>query len=200
MVNNSAKIGTMLSFGQNDFYFIEIIKRRKDNPDMTRSENVIKNFYVDSLNDFIKLIPVLIKICDYENARAYIRINKRNYKELGMHVNKRIVEYIISGNEKSIRNAFDSVAGEKHSDPDKKWIVDVDDVTVDYICQSDTVNKLIDKLIDLQTEAKRRPLTEILPTKNGIHIITRPFNLKKFKDLYPKIDVHKDNLIMIYCP
>ena len=192
-VNNSSKIGVMLSFGKDDFYFIEIIKRRKDNPDMPRGEAVIKNFYVDSLDEYNKIIPILIKICNYENARAYIRVNKRNYKKLGLYINKRVADYLVSGHEKSMRNVFDSVAGEIHSDPDKKWIIDIDDV-------QNADEELVHKLRELQMEGKREPMIEILPTKNGVHLISRPFNLKKFKELYPKIGVHKDNLIMIYCP
>jgi len=37
-----------------------------------------------------------------------------------------------------------------------------------------------------------------VPTKSGVHIITRPFNLKKFKEKYPNVDVHKDNPTILY--
>ena len=39
-----------------------------------------------------------------------------------------------------------------------------------------------------------------IPTKNGYHIITKPFNLKQFKDKYPDIDVHKNNPTILYIP
>ena len=39
-----------------------------------------------------------------------------------------------------------------------------------------------------------------LTTKNGIHIITCSFNLQKFKQDYPEIEVHKDNPINLYIP
>ena len=73
-----------------------------------------------------------------------------------------------------MRNVFDSVAGEIHSDPDKKWIIDIDDV-------QNADEELVHKLRELQMEGKREPMIEILPTKNGVHLISRPFNLKKFK-------------------
>ena len=31
-------------------------------------------------------------------------------------------------------------------------------------------------------------------------IITKPFNLKQFKDKYPDIDVHKNNPTILYIP
>jgi len=55
-------------------------------------------------------------------------------------------------------------------------------------------------LIELQEEAKRKPMVKEIPTKNGLHFITRPFNLMKFKEEFPTIDVHKDNCLLLYCP
>jgi len=194
-VNNSEQIGNMLSFGANDFYFVEIVKRRKDNPELSRSEKVIRNFYIESFEQFDSSIPQIIKVCDYENARAYLRINRRNYKKLALHINKRIAEYLLSGNEKSIRTVFDSVAGEIHSETDNKWIVDVDDAS-----PLTPSTSLIDFLTQLQIEANRLPMLQIVPTKSGYHIVTRPFNLEKFRNAYDDIDVHKDNMVILYCP
>lgn len=196
-VNNSVQVTKMMSFDENDFYFLQIIKRRKENPDMVRSENVIKNFYIDSLEDYIKLIPLVIRICDFENARAYMKINKRNYTKLALDMNKRVVEYIASGQTKSLKNAFDTVTGLYHCDKDKKWIVDIDWVDFE---DKDEPQKVLSYVTELQIEGGREPMTEIIPTKNGVHFITRPFNLKKFKTVYPKTDVHRDNHTLIYCP
>ena len=40
----------------------------------------------------------------------------------------------------------------------------------------------------------------IIPTKNGFHVITSPFELNTFKEKYPSIEVHKDNPTIIYVP
>ena len=37
-----------------------------------------------------------------------------------------------------------------------------------------------------------------LPTKNGYHLITNPFRLDKFKEMYPNIDIHKNNPTLLY--
>lgn len=39
-----------------------------------------------------------------------------------------------------------------------------------------------------------------IPTMNGCHLITKPFNLQKFKEKFPKIDVHKNNPTVLYVP
>lgn len=204
MVNNTAKIGTMLSFvDKDDFYFVQIFKRRKDNPDLDRDQIVIDNFYIDSMEDYIKKVPHIINVCDAENARAYLRVNKRNYKKLAQHMLKRVVNIVFTENCKALRNSFDSVAGEFHADPDKKWIVDIDWIEfdkIDNISREFLLSELLSFLETLQLEAEREPMLEILPTKNGVHIITRPFSLLTFRGKFPKIDVHKDNPTILYCP
>ena len=195
MVNNSEKIRTMLSFeDKDDFYFLQILKRRKDNPDMERDMVVIDNFYIDSFETYDKKIPNVIALCIMENARAYFRLNKRNYAKLGPHMLKRVVDIVFTENCKALRSAFDSVTGEFHSDPDKTWVVDVDNdknVAFGDLCAT---------LVQLQKEAHREPMMFYIPTKNGLHIITRPFNLQKFKAQFPTLDCHKDNPTLLYCP
>jgi hypothetical protein len=202
MINNELQIRSMLSFtDKDDFYFVQIFKRRKDNPELERDQIVIDNFYIDSLKDFDKKLSQIITTCNSENARAYIRINKRNYKKLAPHFLKRVADIVFTENCKALRNTFDSIAGEHHSDPDKKWIVDVDwgavfNQEIDGLLR---FNHLIGDLSKLQVESNREPLLIRLPTKNGVHIITRPFNLQLFKAQYD-LDVHKDNPSLLYCP
>jgi len=192
-VNNSAKIGTMITFEKDDFYFLQILKRRKDNPEMEKDMVVIKNYYVESMDQYIKLIPRIISLCQYENARAYFRLNKRNYKKIGLQMIRRVADHISSGNNKAIKTAFDSICGEYHSDTDKKWIVDIDSI-------DNNINDVLFELTNLQLQTEKEPMMEIIPTKNGVHVITRPFNLKKFRETFSGIDVHKDNPTILYCP
>ena len=203
MIDNSSLIRTMLSFEKDDFYFVQVLKRRKDNPDMEKDMIVIDNFYISSFEAYDRTVPQIIKLCDYENARGYFRLNKRNYKTLAPHMVKRTVEIAFGNDCHALKNVFDSVAGEHHSDPDKKWIVDVDwnDYFVRYTEDGMIRFKhLENELTRWQEMAKREPLLFKLPTKNGIHIITRPFNLQLFKAEYPNVTVHKDNPTILYTP
>jgi hypothetical protein len=210
-LNNSDKIKQFLSFGDNDFYFVQLIKRRKDNPEMTKDVKVIKSYYINSFDDYDKLLPRIIETCDQENCRAYIRLNKRNYNKLGLKLIAEIAQLVSNGGElKSLPNTFDSVAGQYSSDPDKKWIVDVDWVDLPEMGQyifdgkmivghSETA-KLMSLLQGLQLGANKEPLMELIQTKNGFHVVTRPFNVHLFSKEFPNIQVHKDNMTIIYCP
>ncbi len=205
MINNSKIIEQLLSFtDKDDFYFVQVFKRRKDNPDLEKDQIVINNFYIDSMDGYFEKLPSIIRLCDLENARAYIWVNKRNYKKLASHILKRIVDIIFTENCKALRNTFNSVASEFHAETDKKWVVDIDhDVlyeNMEPFEKDETLNKIWALIVDLQLKAKREPFMLHIPTKNGFHIITRPFNLLMFNVRYPKIDVHRDNPTLLYCP
>lgn len=80
---------------------------------------------------------------------------------------------------------------------DKSWIVDLD---------RDADGKLKHNIYDVISlintikpfdDGEGKYICEI-PTKNGCHLITRPFQLNKFKEKYPDIDVHKNNPTLLY--
>jgi hypothetical protein len=196
-VDNTKQIGTLLTFRDNDFYFVQVIKRRKDNSGMERGEVIIKNYYITSMEQYEKLSPRIAQLCDMENARAYIRINSRNFKKLAHPMLKLMIEYIAGGQYKSLPDVFDKVTGRNHSDPDTRWVADIDWSEV----LENNIN-LIDlkTLISTEIEKTGRDNTiEIIPTKNGCHFISRAFNLKTFKDKYPSIVVGKDTCTLMYC-
>jgi len=206
MVNNIDRIGEMIGFEDEfDFYFLQILKRRKDNPDLKRDMVVIANYHIESFEQYNSLMPHIVNICEAENARAYFRLNKRNYKHLSYHMLKRVVDVIAGGMVKSLKGTFDSVAGKHHNDKDKTWVIDVDNdlvySPVDPLKTGEYLVCDIELEIErLQRETKKEPMCYSLPTKNGMHFITRPFNLKAFKMKFPDITVHKDNPTILYCP
>ena len=200
-VNNFNLIRSMLSFPEeNSFYFLQVLKRRKDNPGLEKDMIHIADYYIYSIEQFDVLIHRVIDQCDSENARAYFRLNRRDAKKVGMQVLKRTVDYIMSENYRAIKNAFASCAGEFHSDPNKTWIVDIDNVSIDTFNHSEEYKSVRQLVYDLQIETGKEPIMNFIPTRGGIHIITRPFNLNKFKKQFTDIDVHKDNPTILYCP
>lgn len=199
--NNFDLIRKMLSFpDENAFYFLQVIKRRKDNPDLGKDMRHIADYYIYSLDQFDELKQRIIDQCNAENGRAYFRLNRRDAKKVGMQVLKRTVDYIMSENYRAVKNAFASCAGEFHSDPNKTWIVDIDNVSIDTFNHSEEHKRVRQLVYDLQIETGKEPIMNFVPTKGGVHIITRPFNLNKFRKEFPDIDVHKDNPTILYCP
>lgn len=203
MINNYELIKPLLTFDDDTYYFVQILKRRKDNPGMDKDMIVIDEVFIYSMEEYEKRMGGIIKTCDAHNARAYFRINKRSLKKSGMMMLKRLTDLIIDENYKAIRRAYSSVSGQFHGDKDKKWIIDFD--YLDPQLPNDwkdtiLINDIVECVTKLQDETKKEPMIVKIPTKNGVHIVTRPFNLMKFRETFKEIDVHKDNMCILYCP
>lgn len=96
--NNFEHIRKFLSFeDEGDFYLIQILKRRKDNPGLKGDTQVINNYFIYSLNMFDHYEKIMIGECEENNARAYIRINKRNDKIIAHHTLNAISNAILYG-------------------------------------------------------------------------------------------------------
>ena len=200
MVNNFDMIRDLLKFPDNNsFYFLQILKRRKDNPDLGRDMVHIADYYIYSLEQYDAMRDDIIDLCNTKNARAYFRLNLRDASKVAMQTLKRVVDHISSGNYKAVKSAYASCTGEFPSDPDKTWIADIDYKDLDGDIDQN-INAIIAHIQALIFETGRDDTVHTIPTKNGMHVICRPFNLSKFREVYPEIDVHKDNPTILYCP
>lgn len=200
MVNNFDRIRGLLKFpDKNSFYFLQILKRRKDNPDLGKDMVHIADYYIYSLEQYDAMEKDIIELCNSKNARAYFRLNLRDASKVAMQTLKRVVDHISSGNYKAVKSAYASCTGEYASDPDKTWIVDIDYKDLEGDIDMN-INAIIAHVQALIFETGRDDSVHTIPTKNGIHVICRPFNLSKFRQVYPSIDVHKDNPTILYCP
>jgi hypothetical protein len=189
MKNNYENIKFLLDFSnEGDFYFVQIIKRRKDvgNEDMSRGERIVDNFYIHSMEEYDKYKERILESVKINNARAYIHVNKRNTKRIALEVNKLIGEYLLSEQYKAVKSVYTTACGRfsSASKGERKWIVDADsDKEIAYMRQFLNDNAEI--------------LAE-LPTKNGLHFITKPFNLMLYKNeigfkVFPSQDIKKNS-------
>ena len=200
MVNNFDRIRELLKFpDSNSFYFLQVLKRRKDNPDLGKDMVHIADYYIYSLEQYDAMQKDIIDLCNSKNARAYFRLNLRDANKVAMQTLKRVVDHITSGNYKAVKSAYASCTGEYASDPDKTWIVDIDYKDLEGDIDMN-INAIIAHVQALIFETGRDDTVHTIPTKNGLHVICRPFNLSKFRQVYPSIDVHKDNPTILYCP
>ncbi|NBO22582.1 hypothetical protein EBU94_04480 [bacterium] len=177
----------------NEFYFLQILSRRKDNPDLKKGIILIKSYYIYSFDQFDAILPEVINICNSTNSRAYFRLNKRDDSKVGLQMIKKISDNLLNNNYRSLKNVYDSVVGEFAHDKDKTWLVDIDTKDRDFI-ESIKID-----LAHQQIIAKKEPLHIEIPSKNGVHIITRPFAPNKIKEVW-SVDIHKDNPTCLYIP
>ena len=214
-VDNFKQIREMLNFESGDeFYFIEIMQRKKDGNMLRDCNNVIiKDYFIKSLKHFDIVTPEMITLCDVFNARAYIRLNKRSFKKCALRMIGDVAVNIETENYMGCRKSFASVAGKYNADKNKTWVIDIDDEatlnsdnSVDYKKQLYNILNISDAL------SNTSPIIEgaskwiaILNTPNGKHYITRPFDLQTFKrnwlidynEEFP-YSIHKDNPTLLY--
>jgi hypothetical protein len=176
-----------------DFYFTQILKRRKENPDLKKDVSVIENFFFYSVDDFDTYKEQIIYLCQENNARAYIRINKRNETKIALQTIRIAIEEILSGN---YRPKLEIQATEEPQKSFEAIKVITDAISNgDYsFCRyahlsacgqfaSDPVKKWVidvdDKSIFNDVKNHLTNITTLLltlPTKNGFHFITTGFN------------------------
>lgn len=227
MINNFNLIRPHLTYNNTgDFYFMQILKRRKENPGMDKDSKVIDNFYIYSIDTFDRLQERIVDLCVHNNARAYLRLNIRNDKKIAFQVLKKVTDLIVSEQYRAINSIYQSTCGEFHSDENKTWVIDIDNTDESYLQQvTDIINRLHKDIIKPGKEYKIK-LT--LPTKNGFHIITNPFNSSLFEkqvsaleyvplfakflvagdknknpvkwEQLTKISIHRENPLLLFCP
>jgi hypothetical protein len=201
-MNNLEIILPLLDFSDSDkFYFIQIFKRRKDNPEMSKDMCLLDNYAVYSEEQLLYYWPIITKRCDDENARAYIRLNRRSEKKVALQLLTRVAT-MIAAEQYNVKNAYWSVAGEHACESDKSWLIDID--WKDFEGRKALLGVIHHKIKELQEETGRKSRMDVIPTKNGYHLITRPFNIQSlaqfFADNGVKIDYHKDNPTILYMP
>ena len=203
-VDNFELIESLLDFSEpNTFYLIQILKRRKENPDMKTGVRTINNYYIYNDKDISYLKNRIIEDCETNNARAYINLNRLDTEKIALYTLKTITDYIIGKQFISVKNAYAVACGNYPSDDSKKWLIDIDIVDsngVRDIKQIELANEIIEMINELHLETKKKNYKIIaqIPTKNGFHIITNPFNKQKLGMRFPEITIYKNSPTVLY--
>ena len=170
MVDVYDKIKHLLSYeSKDDFYYLQVLQRKKDNPHIGSNSRVIKNYYISHPNYIEDRYDEIKDICNIFNARAMLRLNKRSYSKVAFKTIQNIANSMANGEYSFIKKSYDRACGNGHNDKNKTWIVDLDgDISKEYI---NTVSDIIN-----DSEPEGNKIVCKLSTKNGVHLITKPFN------------------------
>jgi hypothetical protein len=197
-VDNFEHIGNLLEFYDDDtFYIVQVIQRRKENSGMSVGQRTVMTKYINSLDGFLKSKDDLINIAESTNSRVYVNLNAKSYKKTSFAMLTTLGAKLECGDFKTAY-IFDKATGlpkTHHPKNQKKWIVDVDESLeikkYDQLIQhiNDDIQPIGDKFI------------AVIPTLNGFHLITKPFNPQMFKWeglLSEEPDIHKNNPTILY--
>lgn len=229
MVDNFDKIREYMerqlhNWKEGDCYYVQLLRRQSDDPMIDGQKDpkyhgnmhsrCIKDYFVKSIDQLNVIEDEIKLLCKTFNVRAYIRLNKRNYKQIAMQMLKHIAEQTASG--ESFSSPFkivSSVAGLSNcAGKNKTWLLDVDKEYVEHT--QDILDMILDcepyksqiaekvkywcethdEVDALEVEDWKKVFVNneidstffILPSKSGKHIMCKPFNIKQFEDLWHK--------------
>lgn len=193
MINNIEQIKSLLVFDSlDDFYHLQIIKRKKEHPELGSNSYVVKTYYIRSIGYLDKKWDEIMALCTLHNARGYINLNRRSFEKMAFHTLRKVTEQIMTKDFSAVRKAYESVCGTFTNELNRRWIVDID--VTDFVYINEVVKVVSD------TEPLGDKLLALIPTKNGYHLITSPFRLDEFKKIYPELSIHKDNPTVLFIP
>lgn len=203
MIDNLNIIKTLLNFEkEGDFYMLYVFKRKKDQPEGERdnhqSVRTIKTYCVDSIEYLDKRYDEIKQLCEIFNARAYIHVQKQNHSDVSLDMMVSLAERIKNG-VKNQKGLFDSVVGQIKTN-EKRWVIDIDNVSIDGFSHDKYYIEMREFINELQVEAGKEQGMTFIKTRSGFHIITQPFNVMKFKERYPDVDIQKKNPTVLYVP
>lgn len=216
MIDNFDKIREHLKFDKpGDFYVAHIMIRGKDIPDEQKkifredhqSGLLVKTYYADSLAYFDKKKPAMIDLAEKNHARVYIIPTRKNRIVTNRIIAKKVIEYIDDPNVRYDHLIRSAVCGCHISDY-KWWVLDVDNDTeiidpynigpLSKVRLYDIKDDVVSEMARLVDETKTRSGSEIyeLPTKNGCHILTPPFNRSELSFLGDNLKT--DGMTLLY--
>lgn len=194
MVDNFDKVIPFLKFDDSeDFYYLQILQRKKENPQLGSNSRVIKNYYITSVEQLEKYRDEIIELCKHFNARASLRLNRRNFRNVAFKAMVNMANSMNNQEYSFIKKSYDRACGNGHAEPKdgKTWILDLDgEFTYEQLFA-------IEDLINNSLPEGKNTIC-YLPSKSGLHLITKPFDLREFRKVYPEIDIHKDNPTNLY--
>lgn len=209
MINNINLILPHFYFNEanNMFMHCQIVQRAKDHKGERVREGAIKTYFIRSREHLERIMPEIILLCEHYGARAYINVAGKDFDQLQKLMLKKLCDDVCQNNVRNPRKCLNSAAGELKS-RGPKWIIDIDDMSLKVPVlnwlDGEFENERIDLLGAPMCNESFRSYTylhEEIPTVQGCHLIVKPFNLKKFSEEFPDIDVHKNSMgTLLYYP
>ena len=177
-----------------EFYMVYVMRRTKDQIGYVgaNKQTIIKSYFISSPEYLDSKRDEIVGLCEMFNARAYINLNKKSYKQVTLKALE-IIAGKIAHEDYNIKSLYESACGQTGAcDGLKTWLVDFDSKDLDELDR-------IKNIIDIVEPKGVDKIVETVPTRHGYHLITRPFNKKAFYEMYNEsISIHDNNPTILY--
>jgi hypothetical protein len=174
-IDNFAKVQPLLDFGKDTYYFVQIIKRRKDqgNEGMSLSELCVWQRFIDKPETLDLYKQEIQELCTIYNARAYIELNPRSLERWSIELTRKLLDRISLHDFQSVQRLPSKVALSEETIKTRgllidrrRWMLDVDEPTTIPIADRWIAENGIRKVATI-------------PTLSGAHLIIESFNYKR---------------------
>ena len=163
MINNLNKIIPLLNFEEGTFYYLQVLQRKKDNPEMTQQTKQRYFKFIRSKKELDVFSKEAIEIADFYNARVYISLTPRSFEKLSLEALVELSTRIKNKDYNSNFKIFEKLAllPECAKKEGKLWMLDYDSFDEPEFVETYNI-----------------PVKALIPTISGYHIILEPFNLQ----------------------
>lgn len=202
-VDNFDLVSRLMKFNSDDdFYFIEIIKRKKDNPnDAFKYRQFITYYWITSTSQLQSLKQEIIDVCKTNNARAYIYMNPRSAKVVNDYAKVLVKRFAQKGKGYGKYRGHEiEFASGQHKDWDSRPIsfLDIDSTDTEVFAK---VHKILDAYgIEIMAEYKtpNGGLHILLPDKKARYLDWSMFDGGKQMGQYATVHFNIDSPTLLY--
>lgn len=206
MLDNSHLVAQYIAeeYDGDRFWYTEMLDRSKTKGN--NGQRLMKTFYHRHRQEFWDQWEMIKRVCDMSQVRAMTRLAPRSYKAVAHTHSRLVLESLIAGNHEGVKTLYQKACGT--TPPLRKvWIWDIDVINEKTRCFEDALTKFTD-------HSGEKVFLGTIPSKKGLHHLTRPFNAQIASDymriclgieggLKPNgemISLHKDNPTNLYIP
>lgn len=181
--------------GGDAYYVIELVRRGKDCPDLTAANYHFKNYYIDTLKKYDRVQDEIRTICRALRLRAYVSVNRKSFRQVTMNTIAEMSRRAALDDFRRPYAVFESCSGKFTDKNDKHWVVDIDDYEWRTVCY-------IEHLLN-ECSPEGRKVELMLPTRIGVHLITKPFDIGGFQLILKEAgrqvpEIKKNHLTLLF--
>lgn len=188
--------------GGDAYYVIELVRRGKDCPDLPAANYHFKNYYIDTLKKYDNVQDEIRTLCRTLRLRAYVSVNRKSFRQVTMNTIAEMSRRAAIDDFRRPYAVFESCSGKFVDKNDKHWVVDIDK------CSLHEENQITPKWKFIAQDINRclpegDKIELVLPTRSGVHLVTKPFNSRQFVSYYTSKgfeipDIKRSHLTLLY--
>lgn len=197
MIDNFNLIKPLFYFNEGNYIFFhcQLIIRKKDN---NLTNKVVKSYLIVSKEHLESLKEEIILLCEHYKAEAYINILGKDFGDVNKALLATLSNTVVNDtinclNPSKIFNRIVNSSTSRLS----RFIINIEDLTL-----KDSILEWLDEYFNgKRIDTTIRFLYATIPTINGIHLITKPFDKEEFSNTFPTVDIYKNSIgTLLYYP